>query len=87
MSTNFQNQDSPFSANGRFGRLSYLGWSMSLILFLLLLGIFANIFLPLLINIFPTLKATINFAYFILIYIIMIFLVLSLQFVDDMTKN
>lgn len=27
MSSNFQTNDSPLSASGRFGRLSYLGWS------------------------------------------------------------
>lgn len=27
MSSSFQNNDSPLKANGRFGRLSYLGWN------------------------------------------------------------
>ena len=44
--SNFHNNDSPFSANGRFGRLSYLGWSMLTALFIMIIGILAAILIP-----------------------------------------
>lgn len=48
MSSNFQSNDSGLSANGRFGRLSYLGWNMLLMLSIFPLGILAAIFIPML---------------------------------------
>ena len=38
--------DSPLSAAGRFGRLSYLGWNGLLVLVMMVLGIFCAIALP-----------------------------------------
>ena len=50
MSSNFQNNDSPFSANGRFGRLSYLGWNMLMFIivisFFFVVGIIASFIAP-----------------------------------------
>ncbi len=46
MSSSFQANDSGLSANGRFGRLSYLGWNMLLGLSLVLVGIIAAILIP-----------------------------------------
>lgn len=46
--SNFQNNDSPFSAKGRFGRLSYLGWNMLLGLSVLPIAIIAAFLTPML---------------------------------------
>ncbi|WHR56626.1 DUF805 domain-containing protein [Acinetobacter haemolyticus] len=46
MSSQLQTNDSGFSASGRFGRLSYLGWNMLLTVFVFILGIIAAIFIP-----------------------------------------
>lgn len=46
MSSSFQANDSGLSANGRFGRLSYLGWNMLLGFSLVLVGIIAAILIP-----------------------------------------
>ena len=43
MSTNFQNQDSPFSASGRFGRLSFLAWNMLAFVIAMVIGIFIGV--------------------------------------------
>lgn len=46
MSSHFQTNDSGFSTNGRFGRLSYLGWNMLLMVFVFILGIIAAFLVP-----------------------------------------
>lgn len=46
MSSNFQVNDSGLSANGRFGRLSYLGWNMLLGISLIFVGVIAAILIP-----------------------------------------
>ncbi|OTG84968.1 DUF805 domain-containing protein [Acinetobacter sp. ANC 4648] len=46
MNSSIQNQASPLSANGRFGRLSYLGWNMLLGILILIFGIILAIFAP-----------------------------------------
>ena len=46
MSSHLQTNDSGFSASGRFGRLSYLGWNMLLVVFVFILGIIAAFLVP-----------------------------------------
>ena len=73
MNSNFQTNDSPLSARGRFGRLSYLGWNMLLVFLLILLGILAGIFLPVLMNLSPESMTITTSIYFLIIYIVVIF--------------
>ncbi|OTG67599.1 DUF805 domain-containing protein [Acinetobacter silvestris] len=73
MNSSIQNQDSSLSANGRFGRLSYLGWNMLLGFLVLLLGIIAAILVPAVTNSASTviLFGTVIFA--IIVYITLIY--------------
>ena len=86
MSTNFQNQDSPFSANGRFGRLSYLGWNMLLGLVLVLIVTSVILVEPnLIIYMKDSMTSMIFFGilYLIVIYFSLIFTIRRLHDLDQ----
>ena len=73
MSSQLQTNDSGFSANGRFGRLSYLGWNMLLVVFVFILGIIAAFFVPAL---SPSTTSSSMYVFgglFIIVYIAMIY--------------
>jgi uncharacterized membrane protein YhaH (DUF805 family) len=73
MSSNFQTHDSALSANGRFGRLSYLGWNMLLGISLFIFGIIAALFVPTLSNSSSGTLIYILAAVAIIIYIVAIY--------------
>lgn len=82
--SNFHNNDSPFSANGRFGRLSYLGWNMLLGLSVLPIAIIAAFLTPMLTdntsNIMLYIVAVIGLFFYIgLIYLTFIFTIRRLH--------
>lgn len=89
MSSNFQNTDSPFSANGRFGRLSYLGWNMLMFIivisFFFVVGIIASFIAPNLFSSTADGSISIPFmlimavVYITLIYISFIFIIRRLH--------
>ncbi|WP_043972429.1 MULTISPECIES: DUF805 domain-containing protein [Acinetobacter] len=73
MTANFQANDSGFSANGRFGRLSYLGWNMLLGLSMLVLGIIAAFFMPAFSNSSTGILVYLLGGVFIIIYIAVLY--------------
>lgn len=73
MSSQLQTNDSGFSANGRFGRLSYLGWNMLLVVFVFILGIIAAFFVPALNPATTSSSMYVFGGLFIIVYIAMIY--------------
>lgn len=69
-----QNQDSPLSANGRFGRLSYLGWNMLLGLITVLIVTIIALIAPSILPTNPSEKLSIaTIVFFVIIYAFMIY--------------
>ncbi|ENW94058.1 DUF805 domain-containing protein [Acinetobacter dispersus] len=73
MTSNFQANDSGLSANGRFGRLSYLGWNMLLGLSMFILGIIAAIFVPAFTNSSTNILVYLLGSLFIIIYVAVLY--------------
>jgi len=82
MSVNIQNNDSPLSANGRFGRLSYLGWNGLLLIILLICVFVITLLIPKSISedpFSPLIIITFLIAYIPLIYFTFIFAIRRLH--------
>ncbi|USA46782.1 DUF805 domain-containing protein [Acinetobacter sp. C26M] len=73
MTSDFQANDSGLSANGRFGRLSYLGWNMLLGLSMFILGIIAAIFIPAFTNSSANILVYLLGGLFIIIYVAVLY--------------
>lgn len=83
MSTNFQNQDSPFSASGRFGRLSFLAWNFLLIIFTLGANLVSYKFL---IRNF-SLNLLITYNVIILLVVLIIYFIFSIKRLHDRNQT
>lgn len=91
MNNNIQSSDSGLSANGRFGRLSYLAWNM-------LLGFFVMFCCVLIAIIMPSMMANMAsgtglsiglILFFILIYAVMLYFIVifSIRRLHDLNKS
>lgn len=73
MNTSFQTNDSGLSANGRFGRLSYLGWNMLLGIVFFFIGIIAAILMPAFVKSSSSVLTYILVGLFIILYVAAIY--------------
>lgn len=90
MSSHFQTNDSGFSASGRFGRLSYLGWNMLLAVFVFFLAIIAAVMITVLSKSSPDSSLIYIFGgLFVIVYIAMIYLsfVFSIRRLHDRNQT
>ncbi|WP_445114662.1 DUF805 domain-containing protein [Acinetobacter sp. WZC-1] len=71
MNSTVPDNDSPLSAKGRFGRLSYLGWNLLLGFFIFLLGVLAAFLIPNFAN--PPTTPTIPNTFLIIVYIVILY--------------
>lgn len=91
MNNNIQSSDSGLSANGRFGRLSYLAWNMLLGFFLMFCGVLAAFIVP---NMMANMSygASPSIGFFvpiILIYIILLYFtyIFAIRRLHDLNKT
>ncbi|WP_111860777.1 DUF805 domain-containing protein [Acinetobacter sp. CFCC 10889] len=91
MNNNIQSSDSGLSANGRFGRLSYLAWNMLLGFFVMLCGVLAAFIVP---SMMTSLSSGTSpslglFVPIILIYIILIYCtyIFAIRRLHDLNKT
>lgn len=91
MNNNIQSSDSGLSANGRFGRLSYLAWNMLLGFFLMFCGVLAAFIVP---NMMTSLSSGASpslgiFIPIIIIYIILIYFtyIFAIRRLHDLNKT
>ncbi len=71
--SNEQSNNSGFSANGRFGRLSYLGWNMLLVLSIFPIGIIVALFIPALTSSSSTILTLVLGTLLLIFYIALVY--------------
>jgi uncharacterized membrane protein YhaH (DUF805 family) len=89
MSDNFQNSESSLSASGRFGRLSYLGWNMLIMICFMFLGIIFAVILPAFKNSSANFLVYILVGLFVILYIAFIYytIILTIRRLHDRNQS
>lgn len=90
MNNNIQSSDSGLSANGRFGRLSYLAWNMLLGFFLMFCGVLAVFSIPNMTSLIAGETPSLGlFVPIIVIYIVLIYCtyIFAIRRLHDLNKT